>query len=597
MRRLDYMNTSAGYPAGEGRHTLSIRGSSNVLVAGLTLTNAGGDGVYISDGDDLLHDFASNITLLDLNSSFNYRQGLSVISVVGLNVSHCLFAHTGVGGGPPPMAGIDLEPGGHTGWHTEHRLSGITIADSASVSNLGDGISIGLTGLINATWPVGIAVRNYSVYNSSCWGAASRGRFRPASAAETATCGAGFLLGGGSQLFGADGSISFTDCVVDTTMGPGFSMYSKGSSRLFVNFHNVSWRGTAINATTAGHPTAPILLICDSTAPSGGLHFSGGCAVHEDQSRPWLTTWPCHERNQALCGSVANVTGAIDVYNPAPAGCTTGLKQTIELAATCHGKMVTAPPATNCSATCTCTFGPTAGPYQCGIPLSKTLPNIMLLSDSIGAMPMGYYTNVVALFGNSSSNSTGAGAVGNAVVHHTGNMGKKICGTSFGPAACIDFWFSGGGTSPANKYDVIHFNWGLHDIDANAYAYVSPGQYAANMEEIYLKMKRWLIAGGSMIWSTNTPVPPSYRGRKNVDVLRINTQMAALFGPTGKYKDVFVSDMYGAVVKRCNNRPNPNGTYPEHHDCDVIQSNGVHMSAAGRQYTALVAAGAIAAEL
>ena len=255
------------------------------------------------------------------------------------------------------------------------------------------------------------------------------------------------------------------------------------------------------------------------------------------------------------------------------------------------------PPMTNCTATCTCAFGPKTGPYQCGIPLSKTLPNIMLLSDSIGAMPMGYYTNVVALFGNSSSSVTGAGAVGNAKVHHSGGMGKKICGTSFGPAACIDFWFSGGGKSPANKYDVIHFNWGLHDIDASAYAAVTPEQYAANMEEIYLKMKRYLIAGGSMIWATSTPVPPSYRGRKNVDVLRINQQMAALFGPAGKYNDVFVSDLYGTVVKRCNNRPNPNGTYPEHHDCDVIQSNGVHMSAAGRQYTALVTAGAIAAQL
>lgn len=73
-------------------------------MAGLTLENSGGDGAYISDGDDLVHDFASNITLLDLNSSFNYRQGLSVISVVGLNVSRCYFAHTGVGGGTPPMA-------------------------------------------------------------------------------------------------------------------------------------------------------------------------------------------------------------------------------------------------------------------------------------------------------------------------------------------------------------------------------------------------------------------------------------------------------------------------------------------------------------
>jgi hypothetical protein len=248
----------------------------------------------------------------------------------------------------------------------------------------------------------------------------------------------------------------------------------------------------------------------------------------------------------------------------------------------------------NCSATCACALKP---PYPCGMPLSTTLPNVMLLSDSIGAMPMGYYTDVVSMFGNSSNPTTGAGRVGNAVVHHSGNMGPKICGTSFGPAACVDFWFSGGGKHPENKFDVIHFNWGLHDICPGAYAAVTPEQYAANMEEIYLKMKRYLLPTGTIIWSTTTPVPPSYRGRKNVDVLRINTQMATMFGPKGKYTDVVVSDMYAAIVKRCNNRPNPNGTYPEHVDCEVIQSNGVHMSDAGRQFTALVAAGAIAREL
>jgi hypothetical protein len=47
-------------------------------------------------------------------------------------------------------------------------------------------------------------------------------------------------------------------------------MYSKASDRLSVDFRNVSWRDTALNATAAGHPTAPILLICDSTIPSGG---------------------------------------------------------------------------------------------------------------------------------------------------------------------------------------------------------------------------------------------------------------------------------------------------------------------------------------
>jgi hypothetical protein len=33
-------------------------------------------------------------------------------------------------------------------------------------------------------------------------------------------------------------------------------------------------------------------------------------------------------------------------------------------------------------------------------------------------------------------------------------------------------------------------------------------------------------------------VPPSYHGRNNSDVIRINAQMAALFGPAGTHKEV-----------------------------------------------------------
>ena len=66
--------------------------------------------------------------------------------------------------------------------------------------------------------------------------------------------------------------------------------------------------------------------------------------------------------------------------------------------------------------------------------------------------------------------------------------------------------------------EVIHFNWGLHDIDAGMYANVSLDEYAENMEVLYGKLKAALIPGGKLIWATTTPVPPSYRGRRNADV-------------------------------------------------------------------------------
>jgi hypothetical protein len=94
-------------------------------------------------------------------------------------------------------------------------------------------------------------------------------------------------------------------------------------------------------------------------------------------------------------------------------------------------------------------------------------------------------------------------------------------------SACVDAWMQD------KKFDVIHFNWGLHDICAKMYAPVSPAQYAANMDAMYTKMKAHLTPRGTMIWSTTTPVPPSYHNRVNSDVLRINAQMAQLFGPNG----------------------------------------------------------------
>ena len=62
------------------------------------------------------------------------------------------------------------------------------------------------------------------------------------------------------------------------------------------------------------------------------------------------------------------------------------------------------------------------------------------------------------------------------------------------------------------------------------YGAVTPDEYAANMEAAYQKMKTHLTPKGKLIWSSTTPVPPSYKGRVNSDVIRINDQMAALFG-------------------------------------------------------------------
>lgn len=90
----------------------------------------------------------------------------------------------------------------------------------------------------------------------------------------------------------------------------------------------------------------------------------------------------------------------------------------------------------NCSAQCT-------GAPQ---PLNASVPNVLLLSDSIGASHTGYCDNLRAMLGPGDA-ETGGGVLGNAKVQHTGAYGKGICGTSFGARACMDLWLGDGNWS------------------------------------------------------------------------------------------------------------------------------------------------------
>ena len=124
------------------------------------------------------------------------------------------------------------------------------------------------------------------------------------------------------------------------------------------------------------------------------------------------------------------------------------------------------------------------------------------------------------------------------------------------------------------------------------YAPITPVLYATNMELIYQQLKGALAPNGTLIFATTTPVPPSYKNRNNTDVVRVNAQMRELFGAGATHPEVVVHDLYGEIVARCN-RDAASVGYPQSSDCDVLQSNGVHMSAAGRQFAGIMTAASI----
>jgi acyl-CoA thioesterase-1 len=69
-----------------------------------------------------------------------------------------------------------------------------------------------------------------------------------------------------------------------------------------------------------------------------------------------------------------------------------------------------------------------------------------------------------------------------------------------------------------DKWDVIHFNFGLHDLsrevdgraDVAGPNRIPVEEYAANLETIVLRLKQ---TGAELVWATTTPVPEGAPGR------------------------------------------------------------------------------------
>lgn len=109
------------------------------------------------------------------------------------------------------------------------------------------------------------------------------------------------------------------------------------------------------------------------------------------------------------------------------------------------------------------------------------LPRVLLVGDSIS---MGYTVPVRELL------------KGKANVHRIpANGGPTTRGL-----ASIDKWLGDG------NWDVIHFNWGIHDLRHmdDGKRQVEPAEYEKNLRALVEKLKE---TGAQLIWATITPIP------------------------------------------------------------------------------------------
>lgn len=155
------------------------------------------------------------------------------------------------------------------------------------------------------------------------------------------------------------------------------------------------------------------------------------------------------------------------------------------------------------------------------------LPRVLLIGDSIS---MGYTLPVRALL------------KGKANIHHPpGNCGDTARGLQF-----MDRWLGDG------KWDVIHFNFGLHDLKyldekGNYVApdkgkqVASPEKYGENLKAIVERLKK---TGAKLIWASTTPVPDGTTGRVKGDEVKYNVVAEQVMKDSG----IEIDDLHAVVV-------------------------------------------------
>jgi acyl-CoA thioesterase-1 len=141
------------------------------------------------------------------------------------------------------------------------------------------------------------------------------------------------------------------------------------------------------------------------------------------------------------------------------------------------------------------------------------------------------------------------------------------------------------------KWDVIHFNWGLHDLKfivgedksklvpaetPGAKHQVPLADYEKNLAQLVSEMK---ATGAKLIWCSTTPVVAETPGRQTEDVLKYNEAAARVMKAAG----VATDDLYAYALPRLG-------------DGNQLPKN-VHFSPAGSKMLAEKVAAEITAAL
>jgi len=152
------------------------------------------------------------------------------------------------------------------------------------------------------------------------------------------------------------------------------------------------------------------------------------------------------------------------------------------------------------------------------------LPRVLLIGDSVSR---GY------------TQPTRKVLAGKANVHRA----PANCGPTASGLKNLDAWLGEG------KWDVIHFNFGIHDRATPA------ADYVKRLEEIVVRLER---TGAKLIWTSTTPIPDNPAQKQTAASI---IEKNALAAEVMKKHGIPTDDLFGAITPRLAELQNPNDVH------------------------------------
>ena len=215
------------------------------------------------------------------------------------------------------------------------------------------------------------------------------------------------------------------------------------------------------------------------------------------------------------------------------------------------------------------TCGPPPSPGDCGnvpgsTPSNASTTQYMSVGDSVSK----------GIFGKLGQMLTAA-PFWWEIFHPASNDGGG-CGNTVRGRDCTDFWLEGANRSDGREWNVITFNYGLHDL-ANDSEFVSLGVYQDNLRNITARLLDDAPGLRQLYWLSSTPVPDCTLSppRAQSDVPKYNAAALEVMKEPAFVGKVKIIDLYAFVIKQC-------GGDPHYKSCAPFQdAAGVHFGKQG----------------